>query len=133
MVFKRQRRTFLSYSTGELSPPVHHDLLEISVSCNFGILRTGVIVCPPVIRPDQPRLTRMNFLFFMNHLNALAQEICSSVSPFVRLWCCKTCIPPLKYLSFLCLFVLKTLGGKLRSEFSVLLSPQVQKAQPVHH
>lgn len=86
------------------------------------VLRTGVIVRPPVIRPAD----KDEFSIHMNHPNALVEEICSSVGTFVRLRCCKTCIPALQYLSFLLLFVLKTLGGKLGGETSVL-SPQLQK------
>lgn len=121
-----EKRTFLSYGTGKLSHLFHHDLLEINVSCNFGSTKnrcnrapTGNLSCSTLADKDE-------FSILMNHLNALREEICSSVSTFVRLWCCKTCNLVLKYLSFLFLFVLKTLGGKLGGEFSVL-SPRVQK------
>lgn len=86
------------------------------------VLRTGVIVRPPAIRPAD----KDEFSIHMNHLNALVEEICSSVGTFARLRGCKTCILALQYLSCLLLFVLKTLGGKLGGEICVL-SPQLQE------
>lgn len=98
---------FLSHSTGKLLHLFQHDLLEINVSCNFGSTKnrcnsapTGNLSCSTWADKDE-------FSILMNHLNALVEEICSSVSTFVRLWCYKTCIPALKYLSFLFLLFWK--------------------------
>lgn len=109
MVFeKKKKKTFLSSSTGKLSRLFHHDLLEINVSCDFGSTKnrcnsgpTGNPSCSTLADKDE-------FSILMNHLNALVEEICGGVSIFVRLCCCKPCIPALKYLSFLFLFVPKT-------------------------
>lgn len=63
----------------------HHDLLEINVSCNFGSTKnrynsvpTGNLSCSALSDKDE-------FPILMNHLNVLVEEICSSVSTFVRL------------------------------------------------
>lgn len=89
------------------------------------VLRTGVRVRPPVICPAD----KDEFSVLMNHLNTLVEEICSGVHTSVRLRWCTTCIPALKYLAFLFLFALKTLGGKLGGEISIL-SPPLQRTRP---
>lgn len=131
MVFEEEKKgAFLSSSTGKLSRLFHHDLLEINVSCNFGGTKnrcngepTGNLSCSTLADKEE-------FSILMNHRNALVEEICSSVRTFVRLCRCKPCIPALKYLSFLFLFVPKTLDGQHGGE-SRVLSPQVPKAWPL--
>lgn len=120
--FLKKKRSFLSHSTGKLPRLFHHDLLEINASCNFASTKNRCNSAPTGNPSCSTLADKDEFSFLMNHLNALVEEICSSISTFVRLGCCKACIPALKYLSFLFLFVLKTLGSKLGGEFSVLLS-----------
>lgn len=102
MVFWGEKSIFfLSHSTGKLLHLFQHDLLEINVSCNFGSTKNRCNSAPTGNPSCSTWADKDEFSILMNHLNALVEEICSSVSTFVRLWCYKTCIPALKYLSFL--------------------------------
>ena len=83
--FGGKKRTFLSSGTGKLSHRFHHDLLEINVHCNCESTKnrcnsepTGDLSCSTVADKDK-------FPILTNHLNALVEEICSSVRTFVRL------------------------------------------------